>query len=50
VSLQGVYLGQYIINIGSYNYDNNCSRFNLFDVSNNRTMCAWAPLYNAGSL
>ena len=50
VSLQDVHLGQYRINIGSYNYDNNCSRFNLFDVSNNRTMCAWAPLYNAGSL
>ena len=50
VSLQDVHLGQYRVNIGSYNYDNNCSRFNLFDVSNNRTMCAWAPLYNAGSL
>ena len=50
MSLQGVNFGQYRINIGSYNYDNNCNRFNLFDLNNNRTLCAWTPLYNAGSI
>lgn len=50
VSLQGVNFGRYRINIGTYNYDNDCSRFNMFDLSTNRTVCAWTPLYNSGSI
>lgn len=50
VSLQGVNLGRYRINVGNANYDNYCGRFNMFDLSNNRTVCAWAPVYNSGSL
>lgn len=48
VSLQGVNFGQYQVNIGRYNYDNNCSRFYFSDLSNNGYKCAWSSIYNSG--
>ena len=49
MSLQGVQLSHYKINVGSNNYDDNCNRFNLFDLDINRTVCAWTRLYYSGN-
>ncbi|AVK04040.1 MULTISPECIES: M23 family metallopeptidase [Pseudomonas aeruginosa group] len=48
VSLQGVNLGPYRINVGSGNYDNDCRRFYLYNQSAGTTHCAFRPLYNPG--
>ncbi|NRD72431.1 M23 family metallopeptidase [Shewanella sp. VB17] len=49
MSLQDVQFSHYTINVGRSNYDDNCNRFNLYDLDNNRTVCAWTPLYNSGN-
>ncbi|WDE14576.1 peptidoglycan DD-metalloendopeptidase family protein [Thalassomonas haliotis] len=48
-SLQGVNLGPYDINVGGYNYDDNCSRFWLWNNQERAYQCAWDKLYNPGS-
>ena len=50
VSLQGVNLGAFRISVGSYNYDNQCNRFNFYNLNTRRYQCAWSALYNAGPL
>jgi LasA protease len=50
VSLQGVNLGAFRVSVGSYNYDNQCSRFNFYNLNTRRYQCAWSALYNAGPL
>ncbi|MHA6493375.1 M23 family metallopeptidase [Pseudomonas borbori] len=50
VSLQGVNLGPFRVNVGAYNYDNVCSRFYFYNVRNNNYQCAWSALYNSGPL
>ena len=48
-SLQDVNIGPYDINVGNYNYDNNCSRFWLWNTVDQVYKCAWDKLYNPGS-
>lgn len=50
VSLQGVNLGSFRVNVGAYNYDNACSRFYFYNVLRNNYQCAWSALYNSGPL
>ena len=50
VSLQGVNLGVFRVSVGSYNYDNQCSRFNFYNLNTGNYQCAWSALYNAGPL
>ena len=50
VSLQGVNLGALRVSVGSYNYDNQCSRFNFYNLNTGNYQCAWSGLYNAGPL
>ena len=50
VSLQGVNLGVFRVSVGSYNYDNQCSRFNFYNLNTGSYQCAWSALYNAGPL
>ena len=50
VSLQGVNLGPFRVNVGAYNYDNACSRFYFYNVIRNNCQCAWSALYNSGPL
>lgn len=50
VSLQGVNLGPFRVNVGSYNYDNACNRFYFYNVIKNNYQCAWSALYNSGPL
>ncbi|GGY43984.1 peptidase M23 [Bacterioplanes sanyensis] len=47
-SLQGVNLGPYVVNVGNYNYDNNCNRYWLYHQGEQRSYCAWDWLYNPG--
>ncbi|MBZ6067279.1 M23 family metallopeptidase [Aeromonas schubertii] len=47
-SLQGMTLGGYKVNVGSYSYDNHCSRFWLDDLVAGQRRCAWQPLNNHG--
>jgi LasA protease len=47
VSLQGVNFGEYRVNVGTYNYDNNCSRF-WFTKLSGGYQCAWSAMYNSG--
>jgi len=50
VSLQGVNLGVMRISVGAYNYDDQCNRFNFYNLNTQRYQCAWSALYNAGPL
>ncbi|WNF47204.1 M23 family metallopeptidase [Pseudomonas sp. SG20056] len=50
VSLQGVNLGAMRISVGAYNYDDQCNRFNFYNLNTQRYQCAWSALYNAGPL
>ncbi|MFR9719181.1 M23 family metallopeptidase [Aeromonas diversa] len=47
-SLQGTTLGGYQVNVGSYSYDNHCSRFWLDELGSGQRRCAWQPLNNHG--
>lgn len=48
VSLQDVNFSVYRVNVGTYNYDNNCSRFWFRDLSAGGNQCAWSWLHNYG--
>ncbi len=47
-SLQNVNLGPYVINVGNYSYDNNCSRYWLYQANSRTKYCAWSKIYNSG--
>lgn len=48
-SLHGVNLGPYKVDVGRYNYDDNCSSFWLYNEYRRRRECAWTSIYNYGA-
>jgi LasA protease len=48
VSLQDANFSVYRVNVGSYNYDNDCRRFWFNDLSAGGSRCAWSWLHNYG--